>query len=208
MILRMYGRLQKMPQLLLKDNGKKRYFEKISYFCLVKLKNIDKVKYYGKIIVTVLIVLFANSIQSQTAQQYMAGAKKGDPCSQMFLALCYQEGKGVAKDDSVAVYWLEKSSRQGLAESQVILGNCYREGKGVEKDSVKAFELYEQASWCGASLGLDAMGDSYYYGIGVERDVIRARHYYALAAKKGYKKSKMKYDRIRFAKDDDAVIEF
>ena len=161
-----------------------------------------------KKIILGLIVLSFGSLNAQTFKLLEAKAKKGDPSSQMFLGLLYQEGKQVEKSDSLAVYWFEKSSRQGLAEAQVMLGNCYREGKGVEKDSSKAYELYEQASFCGASLALDALGDCYYYGIGVERDVIRARYYYAQAAQRGYKKSKMKYDTIRFKKDEDELIFF
>lgn len=145
---------------------------------------------------------------SQSLSLLKNKAMSGDAGSQMFLGLCYQEGKQVEKNDSLAVYWFEKSARQGLAEAQVMLGNCYREGIWVQKDSVKAYELYEQASWCGASLALDALGDCYYYGIGVERDVIRARHFYSRAATRGYAKSKMKFSKIRYEKQDDIPIEF
>ncbi|MGP1515503.1 MAG: tetratricopeptide repeat protein [Bacteroidales bacterium] len=159
-----------------------------------------------KNIIFVGILLYFGLINAQNINQLMAKAKKGDPSSQLFLGLCYQEGRSVQKNDSLAIYWLNKSARQGLSEAQVMLANCYKEGRGVEKDSIKAFELYEQASWSGGSLSLDAMGDCYYYGIGVQRDVIRARYYYSKAAKRGFKKSKIKYDKIRFKKDEDELL--
>ena len=162
---------------------------------------------YKSLIITTLLFCFFNA-DAQYTKVLMQKADKGDPSAQMFLGLCYQEGNGVEKNDSLAVYWFEKSARKGLSEAQVMLGNCYRYGKGVEKDSTKAFELYEQASWCGGSLGLDALGDCYYYGIAVERDVIRARYYYSKAAERGYKKSKIKYNKIRFKKDEDELIFF
>lgn len=176
-----------------------------SYFCTNFREK--KMRIIIKNIIVVAMLCVVSVVYSQSANYYMQKAKKGDPTAQMFLALCYQQGKGVEKNDSLAVYWLERSSRQGLSESQVLLGHCYREGRGVKADSTKAFELYENASWSESSLSFDALGDCYYYGIGTTRDVIRSRYYYSKAAKRGYKKSKLKYEKIRFKKDEDAVID-
>lgn len=165
-------------------------------------------KIQSKYIITLISLLFATTlINAQSVEQLKAKAKKYDPAARLYLGLLYQEGKRVEQNDSLAAYWFQKAANQGLAEAQVLLGNCYREGRGVEKDTLKAFALYEMAAGCDASLAMDALGDCYYYGIAVERDVIRARYYYNLAAKKGYKKAKIKYDKIRFKKDEDAIIE-
>jgi len=158
--------------------------------------------------IILLMLLFVTcNANAQTTKQLIKKAQKGDPTAQMFLGLCYQEGKGIEQNDSLAVYWFRRSSNQGLSESQVLLGNCYRNGRGVEKDSIKAFELYENASWSEGSLAFDALGDCYYYGIGTRRDIIRARYYYQKAAKRGYKKSKIKYEKIRFCKEEDPLMD-
>ncbi len=161
-----------------------------------------------KIIIFALLAVCVSFANAQNIKTLMAKASKGDASSQLLLGVCYKEGSQIAKNDSLAFYWLNRSARQGLAEAQVVLGHCYKEGVGVEKDSTKALELYKLAASCESSLAFDALGDCYYYGIAVKRDIIRARYYYSKAANRGYKKSKMKYDKIRFLKDDDPLIEF
>ena len=51
--------------------------------------------------------------------------------AQYFLAVLYDEGKGVAPDAQKAAYWLEQAARADDAESQYKLGLRYRQGKGV-----------------------------------------------------------------------------
>ena len=42
-------------------------------------------------------------------------AEQGDAKGQTLLAVCYNEGKGVAKDYKEAVKWWTKSAEQGLS---------------------------------------------------------------------------------------------
>lgn len=161
----------------------------------------------SNIIILLFLTLCSVGCYSQRASQYRHKAQRGDAAAQMFLGMCFEQGNGCQKSLDSAFYWYKRASNLGLAEAQVLLGNCYKEGRGCTKDSALAFEWYHTASLCESSLGLDAMGDCYYYGIGVQRDVIRARYYYNKAAGRGFRKSKIKYDKIRHKKDEDALID-
>ena len=64
----------------------------------------------------------------------------------MFLGVCYENGKGVAKDEAEAVGWYRKAAEQGLDLGQFNLGVCYENGKGVAKDSAEAVRWYRKAA--------------------------------------------------------------
>lgn len=160
----------------------------------------DKEKIMKKtyiIILSSIFTLLSFSANSQKASQFRAKAEKGDPIAQMYLGLCYNEGKGTIKSSEKAFYWYHRSAQRGLAEAQVLVANAYREGKGVEKDSTLAYHWYERASESMFSPALDAMGDCFNYGIGVKVDKQKAIEWYEKAIKKNYLKSKPKLNAIK-----------
>lgn len=61
------------------------------------------------------------------------------------LAIMYQRGEGIEKDQRRAAKLFEKAAAQGHARSQDSLGNMYFAGEGVDKDRQKATELWEKA---------------------------------------------------------------
>ena len=56
-------------------------------------------------------------------------AEQGHIEAQYFLALCYENGKGVQADQEEAVKWYRKSAEQKDADAQWLLGRCYEYGK-------------------------------------------------------------------------------
>ena len=56
---------------------------------------------------------------------YRKAAEQGHADAQNNLGLCYQYGKGVAKDYAEAVKWYRKAAEQGHARAQCNLGYCY-----------------------------------------------------------------------------------
>ena len=50
----------------------------------------------------------------------------------------YREGMGTEVDLTRALYWFEKSARQGNLESIFNCGSMYHNGEGTEVDDVKA----------------------------------------------------------------------
>ena len=60
-------------------------------------------------------------------------AERGDAKAQNNLGKMFEQGLGVAKDDTEAMNWYRKSAEQGLAEAQYNLGLMFREGQGSRK---------------------------------------------------------------------------
>jgi TPR repeat protein len=42
----------------------------------------------------------------------------------LVAGVCYDQGRGVAKDESKALKWWQAAADQGLAQAQVYLGMC------------------------------------------------------------------------------------
>jgi len=78
--------------------------------------------------------LMIRSIQSRAAT--------GDPAAQYHLAVEYQNGKLIQKNDRLALEWAKKAAIQGNASAQVFLGRCYELGQGCDQDISKAAEWY------------------------------------------------------------------
>src|SRR5258705_511592 len=61
-------------------------------------------------------------------------AEKGDAPAQYNLAILFDNGRGVTKDEGEAVKWYRKAADQGFARAQASLGLGYYLGDGVIKD--------------------------------------------------------------------------
>lgn len=68
------------------------------------------------------------------------------------LAIAYDEGQGVPKDEAQAVVWYRRAAEQGHASAQFSLGLMYAEGRGVAKDLVQAFMWYGLAAAGGVTV--------------------------------------------------------
>jgi Leucine-rich repeat (LRR) protein len=64
--------------------------------------------------------------------------EQGDDRTQCSLGWCYQNGRGVEKDEACAAELYAKAAERGNAEAQSRLGDCYARGRGVEKDGAEA----------------------------------------------------------------------
>ena len=97
------------------------------------------------------------------------------------LALCYNEGLGVAQDHVAAANWFRKAATQGHAAAQYSLGVCYETGRGVDKNLVESAKWYLEAAEAGHSNAQYNMGNFYRNGTGVAKNDIEAYAYYKLA---------------------------
>ena len=62
------------------------------------------------------------------------------------LAMLYQEGYGVEKDEAVAAQWFRQAAELGDADGQLNLGLSYAEGSGVECDYQEAQKWWRLAA--------------------------------------------------------------
>jgi len=93
-------------------------------------------------------------------------AETGDPKAQLQLAGCYKEGRGIGKDKTQALGWIEKSANQKYLLAQLMLGQCYLDGEIVQKDEKKAFQWYKKAAEGGCVEAQYNVGSCYYNGTG------------------------------------------
>jgi TPR repeat protein len=107
-----------------------------------------------------------------TYQEFLAAAKEGHADSQFNVALMYEQGIGVGKDEKEAVVWYGKSAAQGNAAAQYNLGVLYENGRGTEIDYAKANEWYRKASAQGDALAIGNLGMLYVRGQGVKENKV------------------------------------
>ncbi len=79
-------------------------------------------------------------------EEHRKSAAQGFAPGQLNLALHYEEGAGVAKDDKKAFDLYAKAASQGYAEAEFHLGNMYFVGRGVTEDMKKAAQLMEKSA--------------------------------------------------------------
>jgi TPR repeat protein len=98
-------------------------------------------------------------------KEFLAAAKEGHADSQFNVALMYEKGIGIGKDEKEAGVWYDKSASQGNSAAQFNLGVIYENGRGTKVDFAKANEWYRKASVQG-----DALGMLYVRGQGVKEN--------------------------------------
>lgn len=70
-------------------------------------------------------------------------ADQGNAFAQYYLGVMHEKGRGVPKDNKVAIAWYRKAAVQGNAFAQSALGAMYEEGLGgVPRLRVVAYALY------------------------------------------------------------------
>jgi TPR repeat protein len=103
-------------------------------------------------------------------KEFRASAEEGHAGSQFNVALMYEQGIGVAKDEKEAVVWYRKSALQGNSAAQFNLGVLYENGRGTKVDFAKANEWYRKASVQGDALAIGNLGMLYVRGQGVKEN--------------------------------------
>ena len=74
-------------------------------------------------------------------------ARQGHAAVQANTGICYDQGRGVAKDDKQAMAWNLKGAQQGLAMAQNNAAFYFEKGRGgVAVDRKAALDLYLKAA--------------------------------------------------------------
>lgn len=105
-------------------------------------------------------------------QAFLKAAEEGHASSQFNVAVMFERGIGVGKDESKALAWYEKAASQGNADAQFNLGVLYENGRGTKVDFEKANEWYRKASAQGDALAIGNLGMLYLRGQGVKENKV------------------------------------
>ncbi len=105
-------------------------------------------------------------------EEFRAAAETGDMDSQFNLALMYQNGIGIAKDEKEAIVWYLKAAQQGSSFAQYNVAVLYENGSGTEVDFAQANKWYRKASMQGDPLAIGNLGMLYVRGQGVKANTV------------------------------------
>lgn len=123
-------------------------------------------------------------------------AERGDRDAQFALATLYQQGRGVAQDDTLATAWFRRAAEQGSVPAQFNLGNAYKHGRGVEASDREAFRWWLKAAEAGLAPAQFNVGTAYFYGRGVAQSDGRGVYWYRQAAANGHDRARASLERL------------
>ncbi len=78
-----------------------------------------------------------------------APAKAGDSICQDMLGVLYSEGRGVARDQALALHWFQLAAAQGNPTAEFNLAIAYERGEGVAKNPAEAENWFANAAESG-----------------------------------------------------------
>ena len=78
----------------------------------------------------------------EAVKWYRKAAEQNYAAAQNNLGVCYEQGKGVAKDPVEKAKWLRQAAEQNYATAQYNLGICFYNGNGAAKDWVEAYKWW------------------------------------------------------------------
>lgn len=142
------------------------------------------------------------SSQNPYTTCYLKATCENDAKAQYELALLFQSGKYIQKNEKQAFCFFEKSANQNYIPAKIELAKCYTIGSGTGKNLKKAFDLYQIAANAGNPDAQNILGNYYMTGnaggLKIPKDVGRALEYWTKAAKQGLAQAKASlntYDR-------------
>jgi len=106
--------------------------------------------------------------------------------AQYQMALIYQKGYGVKKDEQKAFELFSLAASQNYPDALFNLAVMYTEGKVVDKNLKTAFALNEKAAKKGLASAQFNTGVAYHNGEGVQKDYLKASRWYQKAADQNY----------------------
>lgn len=101
-------------------------------------------------------------------EKFLKGSNEGHVYSQFNLALMYENGIGIKKNEKYALFWYNKAAMQGNAAAQFNLGVLYENGKGTKVDFAQANKWYRKAAVQNDGLAVGNLGMLYIRGDGVK----------------------------------------
>ena len=131
---------------------------------------------------------FENGDFAAALGEWQPLAEQGNSDAQYNLGLMYENGDGVARDDTEALKWYRLSADLGDAKAQYKLGLMYNNGKGVPQDYKEAVKWYTLSVEQGDADAQNNFGFLYSNGHGVLQDYVRAHMWYNIAASNGSEK--------------------
>jgi TPR repeat protein len=127
-------------------------------------------------------------------------AADGDVDSELELAVCYEQGRGVEQNPNEALAWLRRAADHRHPDAQHKLAMAYAYGIHVEPDYSQAIHWYQRAAEQGQPEAQYALGMTYRYGISVPEDEQAAANWYHRAATQGHERAAQELQQLQATK--------
>ncbi len=138
------------------------------------------------LLTTLLMSVSALSADDQVEFQTLRGrAESGDVAAQAALAVRYRDGKGVTKDDALAMQWAHRAADKGNADAMDFVGFAHLRGAVVERSPEIAFGYFKAAARESSAAAFN-LGQCYFGAQGTEQDIPKALDWWKKAAAKGH----------------------
>lgn len=125
-------------------------------------------------------------LQAAQQQNVEGGLRSSQALAQYWVAMLYEQGRGIDKSHEKAIQFLQLAAKNGSYVAQFDLGALYNDGTGgLEMDKVRACHLFEKAADQGHTRAAHNAGYCHQVGVGGKKDPEKAIHYYAMAAESG-----------------------
>jgi len=97
----------------------------------------------------------------------------------------YEEGLGVAKNETEAARWWKRAADKGDLGAQIKMGNAYMFGIGVRQDLAQGVKWYRMAAERGNPYAQYYLGEAFARGDGIPRNPQQAIQWWTKAAEQG-----------------------
>ena len=125
----------------------------------------------------------------RAAQAILMAAKEGVVDAQALLGQILLEGRGIARDQALALRWFQIAAQGGHLMARNMVGRCREHGWGCAVDEVAAASEYRLAATAGLDWGQYNYANLLATGRGVAVDQAQALGFYRQAAEQGHAKS-------------------
>lgn len=113
----------------------------------------------------------------EAINQWTPEAEVGNRSAQFNLGQLHARGRGVEKDEGVALAWFEKSAAQNYAPAQYYAGLIRSRITGAEQDQQKSFAWFQEAAKQDHAAAQYQLAVRYEKGRAVEKDLSRALYW-------------------------------
>lgn len=131
------------------------------------------------------VAAFQAGDHARAVQIFEPLAQAGDPLAQHNLGVMYEQGLGVAQNETVAYEWYKRAADQGNPQSTYNVGMMAIEGRGVQQDAAVGAQWVFRAAELGYPPAQHALGYIYLDGTGVEPNPAEAIRWFTAAADGG-----------------------
>ena len=125
----------------------------------------------------------------RAAQAILVAAKEGVVDAQAVLGQILLEGRGIARDEALALRWFQIAAHAGHTMARNMAGRCLEHGWGCAVDEAAAARDYRLAAEAGLDWGQYNYANLLATGRGIAEDRPQALAFYRLAAEQGHAKS-------------------